>query len=294
MIGERRGVIERRDNIRHSQNLRKKFGGCQNQTEQLHCSLMAAARADTLQSVELADGVEIQLRVAGLAVRSMAFMIDMLIRIGIDIAVAILVLSFMSSVIGPQLAGGLVLLFAFFMEWFYNVIFEAGAKGATPGQRSMKLRVMSMTGGPVSLAQAVMRNFLRVVDFMPGLYLTGIVCMLFTKRFQRLGDLVANTVVTYAEVPHVNLPSVEIRAERRPPSQVLTREEQAALLQFLERAPLWADERRIELSSLAQPLTQVIGVEGLRRLCGMAMWLRDPEEKRGTPPALKGAAVYRS
>ncbi|WP_395751090.1 RDD family protein [Prosthecobacter sp.] len=255
---------------------------------------MAAARADTLQSVELADGVEIQLRVAGLAVRSMAFMIDLLIRIGVDIAAAILIFGFLQSVIGLEMARGLSLLFAFFMEWFYNVIFEAGAKGATPGQRSMKLRVMSVTGGPVSLAQAVMRNFLRVVDFMPGLYLTGIVCLLFTKRFQRLGDLVANTVVTYAEVPQPVMPNVEIRAERRAPSQVLTREEQAALLQFLERAPMWADERRIELSSLAQPLTRAVGMEGLRRLCGMAMWLRDPEEKRAAPPPMKGAFSYRS
>lgn len=255
---------------------------------------MAAARADTLQSVELADGVEIQLRVAGPAVRSMAYMIDFLIRIGIYIAVAIAAFALLEGVIGPQMTSGLMLLFMFFMEWFYNVIFEAGAKGATPGQRSMKLRVMSVTGGPVSIAQAVMRNFLRVVDFMPGLYLTGIVCMLFTKRFQRLGDLVANTVVTYAEVPPVIAPSVEIRAERRAPSQVLTREEQAALQQFLERAPLWADERRIELSALAQPLTQAVGTEGLRRLCGMAMWLQDPEDKRGTPPSLKGAPAFRS
>jgi uncharacterized RDD family membrane protein YckC len=255
---------------------------------------MAAARADTLQSVELADGVEIQLRVAGPAVRSMAYMIDLLIRIGIDIGVAIAAFTLLPGVIGEEMTTGLMLLFMFFMEWFYNVIFEAGAKGATPGQRSMKLRVMSVTGGPVSLAQAVMRNFLRVVDFMPGLYLTGIVCMLFTKRFQRLGDLVANTVMTYAEVPPVPTPNVEIRAERRAPAQVLTREEQAALLQFLERAPLWADERRIELAALAQPLTQAVGVEGLRRLCGMAMWLQDPEDKRGAPPPLKGAALFRS
>jgi len=255
---------------------------------------MAVARADTLQTVELADGVEIQLRVAGPAVRSMAYLIDLLVRIGLDIGVVIGAFSLLPSLIGEQMTGGLVMLFAFFMEWFYNVLFEAGAKGATPGQRSMKLRVMSVTGGPVSLAQAVMRNFLRVVDFMPGLYLTGIVCMLFTKRFQRLGDLVANTVVTYAEVPPVIMPQVEIRAERRAPAQVLTREEQAALLQFLERAPLWADERRIELSTLAEPLTKAAGTEGLRRLCGMAMWLQDPEDKRGTPPSLKGAAQLRS
>lgn len=257
---------------------------------------MAASRADTLQTVELADGVEIHLRVAGPVVRSMAFMIDLMVRLGIYIAVGIAMALLLGPVIGGEITSGLTLLFMFFMEWFYNVIFEAGARGATPGQRSMKLRVMSMTGGPVTMAQAVMRNFLRVVDFMPGFYLTGIVCMLFTKRFQRLGDLVANTVVTYADVPPPPMPKVEIRADRRVPPVVLTREEQAALLQFLERAPLWADARRVELAALTEPLTHAPGMEGLRRLCGMALWLQEPEEKekRGGPPPLKVEPVFRS
>jgi hypothetical protein len=58
---------------------------------------------------------------------------------------------------------------------------------------------------------------------------------------------------------------------------VLTREEQAALQQFIDRAPNWSDERRLELSALAEPLTQASGAEGLRRLCGMALWLQEPE-----------------
>jgi len=255
---------------------------------------MAAARADTLQSVELADGVQIQLRVAGPAVRSMAYTLDLLLRIVIYIVVGLAAVFLLISAIGAEMTGGLMMIFIFLMEWFYNVFFEAGPRGATPGQRRMGLRVMSVTGGPVSLAQAVMRNFLRVVDFMPGFYLAGIVCMLFTKRFQRLGDLVADTVVTYADAPPAITPNVEVRAQRRAPSQVLTREEQAALLQFMERAPLWADERRIELATLVEPLTQAQGMEGLRNLCGMALWLQEPEDKRGTPPPLKGVPLFRS
>lgn len=245
---------------------------------------MAVSRADTLQSIELADGVEIHLRVAGPAVRSMAYTIDLLVRLALYLVVLIGSMMWLRPAIGNELTTGLLLLFMFLMEWFYNVLFEAGKRGATPGQRVMKLRVMSVTGGPVTLAQAVMRNFLRVVDFMPGLYLTGFVCMLFTKRFQRLGDLVANTVVTYVDSAPVKPHKAEIQAERRAPPVLLTREEQAALLQFIERAPQWADERRLELSMLVEPLTQAQGMEGLRRLCGMAMWLRDPEEKRGASP----------
>ena len=247
---------------------------------------MAASRVDTLQSVELADGVEIHLRVAGPVARSMAFSLDLLIRLGIDLVVWITLVLAVFPTIGPEYGRGLGLLFMFLMEWFYNVLFELGPKGATPGQRCLKLRVMSVTGGPITPAQALMRNFLRFVDFMPLCYVTGILCMLFTKRFQRLGDLVANTVVTYADQAVVQTPASEVRAERRPPPIVLSREEQAALMQFLERAPLWSEGRRIELSDLTSPLTQAEGQEGLRKLCGMALWLQEPEEKRAAPPPL--------
>ncbi|MEZ5384606.1 MAG: RDD family protein [Prosthecobacter sp.] len=255
---------------------------------------MAVSRADTLQSVELADGVEIRLRVAGPVVRSMAYTLDLLLRMLIYVVTFFVMVIVVRPSIGMEMTNGLFLLFLFFMEWFYNVIFEAGAKGATPGQRSMKLRVMSVTGGPATFAQAVMRNFLRVVDFMPGLYLTGLICMLFTKRFQRLGDLVANTVVTYVDTPPPKAPDVKIQAERRAPMQVLTREEQAALLQFIERAPQWADERRMELATIAAPLTGAVGVEGLRSLCGMALWLQDPEDKKEEPPPLNSSPMFKS
>ena len=58
---------------------------------------------------------------------------------------------------------------------------------------------------------------------------------------------------------------------------VLRGEGQAALQQFIDRAPNWSDERRLELATLVEPLTQASGGEGLRRLCGMALWLQEPE-----------------
>ncbi len=237
---------------------------------------MAVARVDTLQPVELADGVEIQLRVAGPAVRSTAWLLDLIVFLIALLVAELLLLLIVTRWIGFEISGGLSMLMAFIFTWFYNVAFEASARGCTPGQKWMKIRVASVTGGPVTLAQAVLRNFLRVIDFMPFLYLTGFLTCLFTKRFQRLGDLVAGTVMVYTDPPPVMIPQTQINAERRAPPVVLTREEQAALHQFIERAPLWSDERRLELSALVEPLTQAQGQEGLRRLVGMALWLQDP------------------
>lgn len=241
--------------------------------------LMAAAElTDTLQTVELADGVEIHLRVAGPAVRSVAWLIDFLILI-----VCYMVLGIMFAVVshwtGEEIGQGLMLLCMFLLTWFYNVVFEVGAKGASPGQRAMGLKVASVSGAPVLLPQSLMRNLLRVVDFLPFGYLLGLVCCLFTKKFQRLGDLVANTVVIYSGKKKNLITPPKVNAEPNAPPVPLSREEQAALLLFVERALHWSDARKIELSNVLEPMTGATGMSGLSKLAGMTLWLQNRGRK---------------
>lgn len=234
--------------------------------------MAAIPTADTLQPVELADGVEIHLRVAGPAARSSAWLLDTLIFVGVMIGASMLI-GFVARGLGPQVTQGIFLLLLFFMLWFYNVFFEMTKKAATPGQRVMKLKVTSVSGAPVRLPQSMIRNLLRVIDFMPGFYLFGFVCCLFTRRFQRLGDLVADTVVVYAEPAADKTVLQPLNIKTMPPPVPLLREEQAALLQFIERAPLWSDERRRELSDLLEPMTRKTGYPGLNEVCGIATWI---------------------
>lgn len=241
--------------------------------------MAAGALTDTLQSVELADGVEIHLKVAGPAVRSVAWLIDFLVFLGILIGLNI-VIALIAAGLGAEVSSGIMLLGLFLLLWFYNVIFEVGPKGATPGQRSMGLKVASVNGAPVRLPQSIIRNLLRVADFLPAFYLLGLITCLFTKKFQRLGDLVADTVVIYsgekqkkkAEPPKVN-------AEPQAPAMPLSREEQAAVLQFIDRAPQWSDARKVELANVLEPLTHRQGMAGLSRLAGIGLWLRDRGRK---------------
>ncbi len=235
--------------------------------------MTAAASLDTLQPVELAEGVTIQLRVAGPGPRSLAWTIDACIAIacymGMGMLLGVLGLFGMENV-----WQGVFLLFLFFFNWFYNVLFETGRHGATPGQRYVGLRVASVGGGPVSLPQSLIRNLLRVIDFMPAAYLFGFLCTLCNRRFQRLGDLVADTVVVYADAKSKMTLETKINVEPAPPPLPLNRAEQAAIMQFIERAPLWSEERRIELSDKLETLTGARGGEGLRRLCAIGLWLR--------------------
>ncbi|MEN3942044.1 RDD family protein [Prosthecobacter sp. SYSU 5D2] len=235
--------------------------------------MAALPPADTLQPVELADGVEIHLKVAGPAVRSVAWLVDLMIFLAV-LVVLLIGMVMLTSALGDKTVQGILLLCLFVMAWFYNVVFEMSKKAATPGQRMMKLKVASVSGAPVRLPQSLIRNLLRVIDFMPGFYLFGLTCCLFTRRFQRLGDLVADTVVVYAEPEKVKVMTHQVNADALPPPVPLSRTEQAALLQFLERAPQWSEERRTELTDLLEPLTGSTGVKGLRQACGIGLWLQ--------------------
>jgi uncharacterized RDD family membrane protein YckC len=242
---------------------------------------MPTALADTLESVELADGVQIHLRVAGPAARSVAWLIDVLIFVAVIFIVSLAINLLSDLLIGEQVGQGLLLLAMFLLNWFYNVFFEMSGKAATPGQRHMGLKVVSVSGGPVRLPQSMIRNILRVVDFMPGAYLFGLACCLCTTRFQRLGDLVADTVVVYADKPQHEGMAMKVNADPLPPPLPLNREEQAAMLQFLERSPRWSDARKMELSDVLEPLTKRRGMGGLLDTVRMALWLQAGGGGRG-------------
>jgi uncharacterized RDD family membrane protein YckC len=84
--------------------------------------------------------------------------------------------------------------------WFglvlaYYFVFEATI-GATLGKRWLGVRVVRSDGGEPGVAAIAVRTVLRVIDYLPLLYLVGLVTMLATgKRRQRLGDLAAKTTV---------------------------------------------------------------------------------------------------
>jgi len=88
----------------------------------------------------------------------------------------------------------LILLFLTFASYF--AFFEWLWSGQTPGKRWMKLRVIREDGRPITFWEACVRNFLRVLDmFPPPFYSIGLISVFSTSRDQRVGDMVAGTVV---------------------------------------------------------------------------------------------------
>ncbi len=77
----------------------------------------------------------------------------------------------------------------------YFVVCETLWAGRTPGKQLTGLRVVSEGGHVVGLRASLLRNLLRAVDTLPAGYLIGLVAMILSPRVQRVGDVVAGTVV---------------------------------------------------------------------------------------------------
>lgn len=135
------------------------------------------------------DGIELDLQLAGLGSRFSAAAIDFLFKGLILIALVIVLL----------LAGGpaeaLIIVASFLVYFGYDIVFEVGARGQTPGKKATGLRVLRRSGAPVDLPASAVRNLLRLIDGLPLSYLPGMISILVTRNHQRLGDLAAGTIV---------------------------------------------------------------------------------------------------
>jgi uncharacterized RDD family membrane protein YckC len=79
--------------------------------------------------------------------------------------------------------------------FFYAWVFES-RWGATPGKLALGLCVTTEEGARPLARAALVRNLLRVLDELLLCPLPGLVAMAATRRTQRLGDLLARTMVT--------------------------------------------------------------------------------------------------
>lgn len=143
-------------------------------------------------SIATPEGLELDLVLAGVGSRVVAGLLDLLVRGALALALAL------ATVVARPGGGVTAAVWSvglFVLIFGYDVFFELTAGGQTPGKRWSGLRVVSLSGGSVGAGSSVVRNLLRLVDVLPGAYLVGIVMVLVTGRNQRVGDLLAGTLV---------------------------------------------------------------------------------------------------
>ena len=92
----------------------------------------------------------------------------------------------------------------------------------TLGKRVMKLRVVGVDGGRLSIGAAAIRNLVRFVDALPVLYIVGGIAVFATgERRARLGDLAAKTKVVADDAPPPPPPSSGDRRDRPEDDDIL-------------------------------------------------------------------------
>ncbi len=141
------------------------------------------------------EGVEFSFRIASPVLRLGALMIDFAV---IMTAWSVIGLVLMPLQIVSRDAGQGVMVVAFFvLSRGYDVWAEWGWRGQSVGKRVMRLRVVDARGLRLTFTQCLLRNLLRFIDCLPVGYAVGGVASLINARGQRLGDLVAGTLVVH-------------------------------------------------------------------------------------------------
>jgi uncharacterized RDD family membrane protein YckC len=125
----------------------------------------------------------------------------------IDLALLAGLFVILSVTVGEATAGGGSFYVSLSPGWavvflvialLYYFALEAWA-GQTVGKRALGLRVGGTAGGRPSVWAVAGRTLLRIIDWLPAMYLAGFITMMATgARRQRIGDLAARTAVTRA------------------------------------------------------------------------------------------------
>ncbi|MRV72865.1 RDD family protein [Duganella sp. FT92W] len=220
-------------------------------------------------SLTTPEGTRLLLTPAGPAARAWAWAIDFLVWLVFIVGVTMLLPRF-------KLAQGLFLIVLFASYWGYPILCEVYCRGQTLGKRIMGLEVRRANGLPVGWRDSTLRNLMLVADFMPMLYATGLLAMLFDRQFRRLGDIVAGTLVVYRDKPpvrHTTAAGDEPVAPQPLPFP-LPPHQQRALADLFERESTLPRARMEELGDIAEPLTGATGAESLERLRAFAAGLR--------------------
>ncbi|MCU4675270.1 RDD family protein [Catenovulum sp. 2E275] len=195
--------------------------------------------------VETAEGISIDFQPAGFAARTLAYLFDLILRLA-----ALIAISLIFSAVG-EFGIGIILLSSFLLEWFYPILFEH-FWGATPGKKLIGLKVIYANGLPLTLPGAMTRNLFRAIDILPFGYLVGLISMMLTGKFQRIGDWVAGTMVVYqGTTNHYSLPKTDVLYQ---PQFELSTQEQVAVIRFAERTKTLSDSRATELAEILSPV----------------------------------------
>ena len=120
--------------------------------------------------------------------RILAFLLD-----GVLIGVLGLPFILLGSVAGDLIT--LLFLGVYVLIGLVYALLLEGLLGYTPGKYLFGLVVVKSDGSQCTITASVIRNLAWIIDALPTLNLVAMVSIYLTDKDQRVGDLVADTVV---------------------------------------------------------------------------------------------------
>jgi uncharacterized RDD family membrane protein YckC len=161
------------------------------------------ALSDDKIHIDTPENVVFGYNVAGMGSRFLAGLLDMILIMLLMTAADIILFMFLRLLNASSwgLTGNWLWavfgLLAFVIFWGYYIFFEMVWNGQSPGKRKLGLRVIRTDGSPITFTESLIRNLVRLFDFLPAYYGVGVVTMFINSQTRRLGDLVAGTLVVH-------------------------------------------------------------------------------------------------
>ena len=232
------------------------------------------------------ENIAIEYELAGLGTRSLAAVIDILMQALIVLATILIYILLLVALEAthataatafvkelPGFLSGLWVILLFLVTYGYSIFFEIRWNGQTIGKRQLGLRVIREGGYPVRPYNILIRNLLRILDFMPMCYLAGVISILASKNYQRLGDIVGGTIVVkqrssasldgLLRIAHITPDHLDAQALAIVARQAdrLTPDEYRAVRHFTERRrQLAMQAQQGAAMKVAVPLMQRLGI----------------------------------
>lgn len=191
--------------------------------------------------VKTPENVTLEFELAGIGSRGVAAIIDTLVQNVIIVLIMIIILlinrdGYLNLWYARENTFYVVmaLLLVFVVQFGYFLLFEYFSKGSTLGKKIVGLKVIMANGEPISFTAALVRNLLRIGDMLPGIYGVGIFSVFLSRRYMRVGDMAANTIVIKIKNRKTDFSTIR-NSNTEQPVIFLSPKEEALLMEYGER-----------------------------------------------------------
>jgi len=210
--------------------------------------------------LELPEEIDLQVELANVGSRTLAILVDIALGGLVLFIVYALTMLLARNVADDWLTRlssnalkTVLILLIFGLQWVYFNLFEWIWNEQTPGKRLLHLRVIKVDGSPVSGIDVLLRNLSRPIDTLGPMGLIGLLMIFISRKAQRLGDLMARTLVIHeTQIDWSIFDQIEGPAAASPGATAirLTSEQWELLHRFLNRREQFESQvrRRLALS----------------------------------------------